>query len=289
MKKYLFLLIAVVAFESDLWAQPDSIIAENIYKYKVLNGKRTAEKQIIEQKTYDLKGKLIRQIAFKDTLMKIDNYVAFIYDNKNLVSAETFQDNDSILEIKRYSYLENDLLSNIDIYKRIEDKIKFAERIEYNYNDTMLIEKVTSNQKNKWQKKTNYTYNVNEIIEYTQYKKGYKDDKLKSKEIISQIKDGNILSSEIKKTYYTKEIREIQVIYEYDPVTSKVLREVWTSANDSVPKIIEYRYMPDGTKTAECVVNEDGKYIEFIGFERKKHDVIRTEVKMYDLGKETKK
>lgn len=287
--RYILLVVAVLLFESVAQAQPDTILAENIYRYTVRDGKRTPIKHITEQKTYELNGKLIRRIFFKDSTMAIKQYIAFIYDDDNLISEETFGGNDSILKIKRYRYTTDNLLSDIDVYKRLNGQIQLAKQIKYYYDDSQLTQKEVLNKKNKWQVKTKYTYNQNEKIENSDFKKGYRKDKLKSKSKLSRFIDGKITDASIKKTYFNKEIKEIKIKYEYDPVTDNVLREIRTYSNDTIPEIIEYRYKPDGTKTGECVVDEDGKYLEFTGFERKKHDVIRTEVKMYDLSKVIKK
>ncbi|MGD2034052.1 MAG: hypothetical protein PVF73_03275 [Bacteroidales bacterium] len=292
MKKHLIFLFISIVYNIGLTAQPDTIIAENIYRYKIKDGKRTKEKQLIEQNTYDLQGKLIRNIVFKDSL-GIKAYTAFIYNNDRLISGETFDGkDDSVMEVIRYSYTPDGLVSEKKIYRKDKNElIKPEKTIRYGYRDTMLVKKEVRNAKNKWQVKTDLTRSENEGSVITRYRKGYRDDRLKQR--IKKMRfndDGKISRATINDTYYTGETTEITIDYEYNPYVNKVSREILRTGTDSVPTIKEYRYNTgDGTLTGECYVDEDNNYIEFTGYERKKHDVIRKEVMMYDLQKEMKK
>jgi len=286
MKIHACFILAILCIECNIWSQPDTIIAENIYKYEVLDGKRTPKKHITKQNTYDLQGKLIRQIVFRDSLMNIEQYTAFIYDCDKLISEETFDSTNSVMEIRRYRYGPNHLVSNVDIYRKENINIALTEKIQYEYDDTLLIHREVLNRKNKWLIKANCTYSENEHTESILYKKGYRKDKLKQTETISYFENNTMIRAVTNKLYYTGETEEITVEYEYDSRFNKALKEIWTFSYDTVPRIVEYRYRPDGIKTGECVVDENHNYLEFTGFEWKKHDVIRREVKMYDLGEE---
>ncbi len=284
MKKHSIFLIALVLFECTVWAQPDTIIAENTFKYQILDGKRTSGKHVIEQKTFDLQGKLIRQIFFSDSLMRIEKYTGFIYDNEQLISVETFSgSNDEIQEIKRYRYGPNHFISEVYVYKRINDNIKLSERIVHRYNDTVLIKKEIFNHRKKWLERTFYTQEENKNTELTQYRKGYSANQIKQQEVVSHMENGNILRSEIRNMYFSGESEEIQVEYQYQEKNNKVLKEIWRYGSDSVPKIKEFRYSRNGMKTGEFIMDENDNYIKFLVFERKKHDVIRGKEEMYDL------
>ncbi|MBN2522520.1 MAG: hypothetical protein JXB24_04565 [Bacteroidales bacterium] len=288
MKIHTCFILTIFCIECNIWSQPDTIVAENIYKYEVLDGKRTPKKQITKQNTYDLQGKLIRQIVFGDSLMNIEQYTAFIYDSDKLVSEETFDGTNSIMEIRRYRYGQNHLVSNVDVYGKENNSIALTEKIQYEYDDTLLIHREVLNRKNKWLIKANYAYSENEHTESILYKKGYRKDKLKQTETISYFENHTMIRALTNKLYYTGETEEISIEYEYDQRINKVIKEIWMFSNDTIPKLVEYRYTPEGIKTGECLVDEDRNYLEFTGFERKKHDVIRKEVKMYDLGEHGK-
>lgn len=270
-------------FECNAMAQTDTIIAENIFKYEILDGKRTANKQVIEQKTYNLQGKLIRQIKFKDSIMEIEKYIAFFYNNEDLISVETFHGGDSLTELKRYSYESNGIISYEFIYHGSFENMKLVQKSKYIYDDTILVKKVIYNRKNKWLKKINYTYTGNKEIKSMQYRRESRDDKLKSKQKISLVKNGSPQSSEIIYMYYTGETKNIHIEYQYDLKINKIVKEIWTNSTDSVLKIIESSYSPDRIKKSELIVDASGKYIEFKVFKRKTHVVNLKKIEMYDL------
>ena len=285
MKNSFFLLITLLFLQFNVWAQPDTLIGENTFKYKIQNGEILRSKHVIIQNTYDLSDKILWQTLFRDSLMNIKEYTAFIYDNELLLSAETYNNNDSVIAIKRYSYTSNNNLSNILFYKRINNKMKLVKQKKYHYKDTLLLKKETLNRKNKWLKRTTYTYTDTTIIENIQFKKGSRDDKLKSKQTTSQLKDGIVQSSIINSQYYTGKMDTIKVDYDYDPKINKLIKEIWKDNSDSVQKIVEYRYNRDtGVKIGEGILDGSGNYLEFLGFIRNKRAVIMKEVKMYDLN-----
>lgn len=284
MKNFTLFLLFTFLFFCNSWGQVDTVFIENTFEYKIVDGKPTAIKQIKEQNTYNLHGNLLWHVIFKDSLMIIKEYTAYIYDKEFLVSIETFTSNDSISKIKRYNYTSDGKVSNEYIYKRLTEGIELSERSSYYYTGAVLVKKETFNRKKKWLKKTNYTYTENEKIKYTQFRKKYRDDNLKSQQKIFHLKNGIIQSSETKKLYYTDKIDIIEVEYQYNQKTNKIIQETWKNKSDSIFKIVKYNYTgSENNKTGKSIVDGNGIYLDNKGYERSKRAVIWKNAKMYDL------
>ena len=110
---YLFASVTLLAQERT------TIIAENIFRYQISpEGKLVDKREAIEQKTYDLQGKLIRQIFYNDTNSSIiDRNIVFFYDSLKLVSKETYGRENTVEQVERYIYDPTGKLITKKIYK----------------------------------------------------------------------------------------------------------------------------------------------------------------------------
>jgi len=284
MKKSVFLLIPLLFLQLNLLAQHDTLIGENTFKYKIHDGKITPYKHVAIQNTYDLDDNLLWQTVFIDSLMNIKEYTAYIYVDELLRSVETYNNIDSVIAIKRYTYASNGNLTNKHFYNRINDNIKLVKFKKYHYNDTLLVRVEVFNSKKKWLKKTNYTYTDSTIVKSTEFRKKFRDDKLANSQTTSIVKNGNTQKSIIIELYSSDKTDKTVIEYEYDEKINKLIKEIWKDDSDSILKMVEYRYNKDtGEKIGEGLLDESGNYLQFLGFLRKKRSVIMKEVKMYNI------
>lgn len=284
MKNPVCLLVPLMFIGWNIKAQPDTLIGENTFRYKIHNGKITAYKHVIIQNTYDLSDNLLWQTVFRDSLMNIKEYTAYIYDNELLRSVETYNDVDSVIRIKRYTYASNGNLISKDYYNRINDKIKLVKFKKYHYNNTLLVREEVFNSKKKWLKKITYSYSDTAVVKNTDLRKKSRDDKLLNRQTISVLKNGDIQNSIIIDTYSNGKIDKTVIEYEYDEKINEPIKEIWKNDSDSIVKIVEYRYNRDnGEKIGQGVLDGEGNYLEFFGYIRNMRSVIMKEVKMYNI------
>ncbi|MBN2610085.1 MAG: hypothetical protein JXB00_00865 [Bacteroidales bacterium] len=137
---FILLSILFILISLNCYPQKDSIRVIITYNYGLENGKRTGSKTVINQKTYTLEGKLLRELKLDQNTGVINTYVVYFYnDNDMLLSEEEFNMKDSLVSGTKYSYDAQGRLTEIRYYGSSSATVPQMEKREViNYlNDTL--------------------------------------------------------------------------------------------------------------------------------------------------------
>lgn len=281
--KYTIHIFLFLNLSSILSAQADSIIAENIFKYELKNGRATRNRKIIKQNTYDLNNTLIRQVYY-DSVRNIDRSILIFYNGDLLISKETYGSDFTIDSVKRFDYDDNQHRVKENLYAIGKDgSVKKNSWIKYVYDNDRLTERITYSGKNKWVIKTTYQKEGNVKIAKSIYKKGT-DPKGVKEQIIEDTYNGDKPShSKITTNYFDKSVSTTQIKFEYDTIHFKPKSIKLLTDDDSLIKEIVYQYYPDGNIRSKSTRLPSGDYIEHLVHERRDHFIIVGKPEMYPI------
>jgi hypothetical protein len=247
--------------------QKQSIVAENIFKFRIINGEKTSQRNVVQQNTYDMNNRMIRQIFYNDSIPIVEDFTLFFYESDRLISKETF-DMDSIQKIQRFRYNAYGLPEELTIFERYDGEIRKKYVVNNYYRDTLLIKQKKLDNHSKWLEETNYSRDDNQMTKKTKYRKGFNND-LKTQDVISWLTNNKIVKSQIILTK-TNGDRTLEVIeYIYNDESGKLEREIYRNNEGENIQTKEYHYLANGIKTSEEIFDNKGKYIEYKLFERK--------------------
>lgn len=253
---YLFL-----SFPVCVYAQYDSIIAENIFKYEVKDGEVTNNRIVMKQNTFDLNNRLVRQV-FYDSTARVDRIKLFYYDNDLLISEETYGSDFAIDSVRRIKYHNTGLITKEGLYK-IRDSIpEKILRIAYKYDDGHISSKIVYSKKNKWLIKKIYSESGDRHIEKIVFRKGINPAGVKEKYTESIFRDDLHIQSRVATKCYGKPGRTSIIKFEYDTVNHLLINEKLFDRNDILVKEIIYRNYTNGRLRSKTIRSGSGKYLE---------------------------
>ena len=153
MKKSFFVLALIISYFTH--AQVDTFLVENTFSFKIVDGKRTYQKSVINQKTFSMDGILLREFDY-DSLYKISSYTYYYYSDNQLKSKETYAANN---QLKSAILFEKEDDNKKDIYYSLSDgKLKVDSAISTTSIANRIVSKNGLNSKNKWYYTDSYQY-----------------------------------------------------------------------------------------------------------------------------------
>lgn len=266
-----------------LFAQ-DSIRAINIFRHSIVNGKRQLQNSIAEQKTYDLKDRLVLQIHYYDSVPNVKSFTRFYYDENKLLSEETFTIELKVIRIKRYRYDENGNLVSEKIYSPGKNKLENTKTIKYNYAGGKPVQKQVLNAANKWLEKQRIDYNGNQIITHIKYSKRT-GESLKNELITEEFAAGGerLLLKKVERTFRDNHVVEKETSYSYDEEGKLIGESLFRDGKLKQRK--EYSWYVNGTLNRILVYNGEDELIDYLNYEYLQRITDLGNKPMYDLSK----
>lgn len=283
--KYLSFFILTGLFNLCLFSQTDSILAENIFKYELKNGRATRNRIIVMQNTYNLHNTLLRQ-NYYDSLTNIDRSTIFFYKDDKLVSEETYGADFEIDSVRRLHYNPEGLKDQETLYLINDGNIEKVSWIKYTYENNELAEKKVYGNTKKWKTKTSFERNNDTLVKSIVFRKGTRSSDVKEL-LIEEIYEGEKpASAKIIKIHSDKSVVTAKILYEYDTTNYQLIGMKWLTENDSLLKEVLYRYYPDGHIRSKSTRLSSGDYIEHLVHERRNHVIVLGKPEMYAIPTE---
>jgi hypothetical protein len=164
-------IILFCLFSNRIFGQPDSITAVNCFKHVIKDGKITNERYVVNQKTFNSHKYLIKEITFGDSSHQVHRISYFFYKNNQLLSQEAYNSTNSLLNVLRYQYNSLNKPVEILLYEPEKGLLELKKKNKFTYADTLLVKKVSLNNRNKWLEKSSWNYFPEKIISSTIYSK----------------------------------------------------------------------------------------------------------------------
>ncbi len=284
MKKSIHILLLVL-IPSCLFAQVDSILAENIFKYELKNGRATRNRKIIQQNTFDINHKLARQVYY-DSVRNIAQSTLLFYDGELLISKETYGADFSIDSVRRIKYDNYGRRLREDLFIITEGIIKKKSWRTYTYLDNRLAKKVTYFGNKKWKIKTTYEKDDLTEIETNTFKKGADPSGIKEIIIKTSYESNMPAFATITSDYYNKTVSIKTIRFTYDTINYNMVSKKWFNSEDSLLKEVMYKYYPDGHIRSKSTRLASGDYTEHLVHERRNHTIVLGKPEMYAIPEE---
>ena len=268
-----------------IFSQTDSIIAENIFKYELKNGRATRNRVIVIQNTYDLHNTLLRKNNY-DSLANIDRSTIFFYKDDKLISEETYGPDFKIDSVRRIHYNNNGLIDQEALYLINDGNVEMISRIKYTYENNELAEKMVYGTTKKWITKTSFKRENDTLVKSILFRKGTHPSDLKEL-LIKEIFDGEKpASAKITAIHTDKSAATEKIFYEYDTTNYQPVSMKWFTENDSLLKEVLYQYYPDGHIRSKSTRVSSGDYIEHLVHERRNHTIVLGKPEMFAIPAE---
>jgi len=279
-----FLLIALPQIS---FSQPIEVALEAISHYEIKAGKLTGNKRVVEENFYTLKNQCIRQIIFNDSLPRIEKFIFLFYSKNDLVSKESHDYKDTVVEITRYKYSVDDKLLEENIYKRqASSSLSLFEIVRYKYSDSLVSEKTILDKKLKVLEKTSYTRTNDFETETSAFKNMNKPGDLKKQETktyFSNSKKDKIL---VATEDFDGQKESKNQIYSYSYKDSlDIERIIFLSSKGDTLQVNESKYTLKGKKISEALFDKSGNYISYTSIERYRYMINLGKQEMYKLKK----
>ncbi|MBN1950693.1 MAG: hypothetical protein JW801_05790 [Bacteroidales bacterium] len=277
-------LLALLLLAACGMAAQDSIRAVNSFSNKLVNGSITGKKFLIDQKTYDLTGRLLLLIRYADTVAKIESYTRYFYADSSdrLLSEETFNLKREVSEVKRYHYNDAGQLMEIRIYAPGKDRMQNIQTEKFQYTDGLLTGKTVLGATGKWQEKQ--VTARQDSIETTLIKYHKKNpEQLKTETITRIYRNGKLVSKNSQKLYRDKHQLTREVNFNYSAkgdVSDKFIR-----IDGLLTEHINYNWYSDGRLNLIKHYDPDEQLTKFISHSFVERVVTFTEETMLDLSK----
>jgi hypothetical protein len=282
MKLFTLLLILILPL-ADIHAQ-DSIIAENVFRYEIINGSRTGARKVSEQNTYNNNGKLILQLYYSDTAANIIAYTLLFYDGGLLIGKDSYHDDNDIDSAVRYVYLPENLLKTEKQYVAINGKLQLYRQIRFAYEDTVPAETAVTNSKGKWIRKSKRITTDSSQIVITKYRKGTDRENYRLTRMNKKVEQGRIESVHIQKEYFDGRILEEHLEYVYNDRLNLIQKAILQDATGDTLRITQYRWNSDGTLLEKEITDKNGSYFGYWSYERKPYVVNLGKHELFPVG-----
>jgi hypothetical protein len=285
MIKKLLKCFLLIALPQITYSQPVELVVEVFSHYEIKAGKVTDNKRVFEENFYNPDNQFIQQLIFNDSLPQIDKFTFLFYSKNNLISKETHDFKDSVIEVTRYKYSADNKLTEENLYNRqASSSISLFEVIRYKYSDSLLSEKTILDKKLKVLQKTSYSRNNDFDFETSTFKNMNKPGDLKKREAKTFYSKGKKDKVLVSTEGYDGKKETQTLVYSYGKKDSYSAEKItFLSLNGDTLQVKESRYTVDGKKVSEALFDKSGNYISYTGIERNPHKMNLGKPQMYKL------
>jgi len=146
-------------------AQQDSIKYQRTRVFTIIDGKRTEDAFVKNQKTFTMDGRLIREITFDDSTKNTLSYIFYFYQDGKLHTEEFYDKNDSLQSIILHKYSPNDRENETVRLEWIKGKMKTSGRTVFVYDKAGIkIALKESGSRKKPFRVTTYLYSSGNLV-----------------------------------------------------------------------------------------------------------------------------
>jgi hypothetical protein len=276
-----FLLIALPQITS---SQPVDLVVEVFSHYEIKGGKVMDNKRVFEENFYNPDNQIIQQLIFNDSLSRIDKFTFLFYANNSIISKETHDYRDTIVEVIRYKYSADNKLTEENIYNRQGSALSLFEAIRYKYSDSLVSEKTILDKKLKVLEKTSYTRTKDFETETSAFKNMNKSGDMKKRETKTYFNNGKKDKILVSTDSYDGKNETRTLIYSYGKKDSYNTEKItFLSSKGDTLQIKESKYTLDGKQVSEGLFDKSGNYLSYTGIERNPHKMNLGKPEMYKL------
>jgi hypothetical protein len=261
----------------------DSIRAVNIFRYRISDGKRSNERSVIEQKTYDKNGKLVLQIFYNDSVPAIDRFTRYYYDREKLISEESFDASGEITHIRRSAYSEKGFPCEEKYYVPLKGMMELSRTSELTWQDTSMTTRIVYNMEHKKIIRERYRYYPGRIVKEERFRKGIDPGNLKIRITTSTYSQDTLTKKEISELTYSGEKNTTLISYTY--CNGRTSTEEWTGQEGRAVKRIEYTWFVNGRLNTQSSYNGSGELEEFLRYEYHHYVTRLSPEPMFDLSR----
>ncbi|MCG8697451.1 MAG: hypothetical protein MI922_05305 [Bacteroidales bacterium] len=258
-KLYIYL---ILLFSTPVFSQVDTFMVENKHSFEIIDGKRTYNKNVVNQKTINRNKQVLREF-FYDTTQQIKNYIYYYYRDSMMLSQEKYNSNDEMVSAIQYIKSGNERRERY--YHLVNNKLKIDSTINHEYQNGLLINRTVLNSNEKWISKATYSYNGTLLsnINIVNHAK-----RSSSKQNVTEIKfsyDEN--NNKIKEEYTLSNSKSYYILFEYDSNGRLKCEKEYNSKNE-LNKETCYGYTKNNFINTITSKDINGKYTNYFMFER---------------------
>jgi hypothetical protein len=218
--KLTFLIFTLTSFK--VFGQPDSITAINCFKHIIRDGKITNERYVVNQKTYDDNGFLIKEITYNDSTHQVNKIAYFFYRNDLPISKEEYNATNSLLKITRWQYNTSKYLIEEIIFEPDENQMKINQKVKFIYEESHLIKKVVSGPGNRTIEKSTWVYQPSKVEVSTVFSKNDKNKNITRVDTTIFFNEGLVIAKKIVAIDRKDIISDSLIEFQYLPESSLV-------------------------------------------------------------------
>jgi hypothetical protein len=146
-------------------AQLDSIKYQRLKVFTIIDGKRTEDSFVKNQKTFTMDGRLIREITFDDSTKNTQSYIFYFYKDSKLITEEFYDKNDSLQYIILHKYDPKGRETETDRLEWIKGKMKTSSKTVFVYDKAGIkIAMKESGSRKKPFRVTTYIYSSGNLV-----------------------------------------------------------------------------------------------------------------------------
>jgi hypothetical protein len=266
------------------YSQPVDINVEVFSHCEIKAGRLTGNKRVFKENFYTPDNRNIQQLVFNDSLPRIDKITILFYSKNKLISKESHDYRDTVIEVTRYKYSSDNKLKEENIYKRQDSSLSLFEVIRYKYSDSLLSEKTLLDKKLKVLEKTSYIRKKDFDIETSTFKNMNKPGGLMKRETKTFYSNGKKDKSLISSEYSDGRKESRTLVYSYDKKDGLDRERItYKNEQDETLQTEEIKYDLNGNKLAEALFDKSGNYLSYTYIERNLHQMNLGKPEMYKL------
>jgi hypothetical protein len=245
-KKSVFIALAFFLFDNQLFCA-DTVKIHITTKHHIVDGKYTRGMHISNQKFFTNEGQLFREINYDDSTYQIKSYTFYFYKNGKLFTEETFNNNDSLVNVIKYNYDPSGNMIQKAVFIPGKDKPVINEIHDFKYNNHNALSSVTVYLKNKKIAQTKYKYDSTGklIKEQTVKKTLLPDDYSNESKIYIYNDKGLDTEIEIRRRFQNGMEVRLKELRKYDDL-NQILEVKTIDANGNQISLKIYQYLMPG-------------------------------------------
>ena len=243
-----------------------SIFVDNIYQHEIIADSLSGKKYIINQKTFDIKGKKLFLETNYDPVTHLEkNTVEYFYDSLDRLTSREIQ---SIakkpIELFQIFYNQSNDTSLIKIYVGKDNTIVLSGKKEFYYDGmNRLITILQSDSNDKLDKKTAYTYKSINPKPFSKTVQSYSPKVCKQKFKYSYADSANYLkSTQVKDGCKNALYKKYRIEYDYNKMGQLISEKKILNDGKVIWSRI-YQYSNDIDLSTFYDINENNKIVSF--------------------------
>jgi hypothetical protein len=249
-------------------SQKDSLLVINTYKYDVSFGISEYHRTCINQKTYDLKDNLLREINYgtiNESNIAIDNIIYYFYKNEKLVSEEFYNPKAELKYFIVHQYDKSGILLTKDLKVSIVNNKPFIQESNEYKNSKGQTIVIKRNDRKKIISSTTFSRSGDYTYSTTIYSRMTGLDSIVSVTDRSQT-ENNKTTELLEVTKYVNNQTDT-LITKNEFNDKNLLSKSVIKKNGQITSKVYFEYYPNGSLKSKSVFNVSDKLVEYTSYE----------------------